>query len=192
MSINKELVKLNFGGGSKRIEGFENVDALDWNGITDMIWDLTEVPYVFIKEPVNEIIAMELLEHISWRDTEKVLKEWYRILEIGGKISIQVPACDKMMEMYINKEICDCVKHKPLCDEDTKGKENCWMCQGKGKVNPTRWLMAFCGAQKHEYDKHLNIFTKEILEKNLTEAGFSKIEIKYDKYNWKLIATAFK
>jgi len=177
------MIKLDLGGGPRKIEGFINVDALSWNGITDIIWDLTNIPYTFVTEPVDEIMAIEFLEHISFRDTLRVLKEWYRILKPGGKLLLQVPDCGKMMEMYVNKEICDCVPHKALERGDFKADPNCWECKGKAKVNPRRWLYSFIGAQKHfPHDLHKNIFTKEILKSYLEGARFRKIEFKDNIY----------
>jgi len=190
------------GAGPKRIDGFISVDALDWgDGLTDIVWDLTKVPYEFAEaDSVDEIVAIEFLEHISWRDTNKVLTEWYRIMKSGAKLGIQVPAIDKMMEMYVNKEICSCVEHKPLdygYDEVKKerlgkGKKDCWNCGGRARVNPDRWIQAFLGAQKHEWDYHRNIFTKERLEESLKAVGFRDIKVEYDKYEWKLKSICYK
>jgi len=186
-------IKYNIGGGPKRINGFKNIDGLDWDGATDIKWNITDIPYDFAEDDsVDEIVSIECLEHISWRETLNVLKEWRRMLKPGGRITIQVPAIDKMCEMFVKGEICGCVLHKPKSEKDARGVPGCWNCKGKAKVNPMRWLMAFCGAQKHRFDNHLNIFTKQILESNLKEAGFEKININYDKYEWKLIAKAFK
>jgi len=187
----RKKICYNFGGGPKRIEGFINIDALSWNGITDIIWDLTNTPYTFVTEPVDEIMAIEFLEHISFRDTWKVLKEWYRILRVGGKLVIQVPDCGKMMEYYVNGLVCDCVPHKVQKRGDFKADPNCWECRGKAKVNPKRWLYSFTGAQKHfPHDLHKNIFTKEILREAIESVGFKKVEFK-ENVN-KLVVVAFK
>ena len=150
-------MKYNLGGGPKRIDGYLNVDAHPWDVSTDVIWDLTKVPYGFVEEPVDEIVAMELLEHLSFRETQKVLREWYSILKVGGKLSIQVPDCGKMMEYYTQGLICDCVPHKAI-DWEFSADKWCVKCSGKAKINPVRWLYAFTGAQKHEYDIHRYIF----------------------------------
>lgn len=187
------MIKLNFGSAHDRISGFKNVDALDWDGNTDIVWDMNQVPYSFLDtNSVDEIRSVETLEHISFRNTMKVLQEWYRILMPGGKLHIQVPACDKMCEMFAKGEVCDCVLHKPQNDEDTKGKKGCLKCGGKGKVNPTRWMFAFTGAGKHEFDFHLAIFTKDILKQLLQSVGFVGIQINYDKYEWKIKVNCFK
>jgi len=179
-------MRLNFGSANDNIEGFKNVDALEWGGNTDIIWDLTKYPYPFDDEVADEIRAVELLEHISFRETINVLKEWNRILKPGGKLHIQVPAIDKMCNMFTRKQICDCVAHKPTDEFDAKGNPDCYVCKGNGQVNPVRWLMAFCGAQKHDYDTHKSIFTKKIMADHLKFAGFKNVKINYDKHNWKL------
>jgi ubiquinone/menaquinone biosynthesis C-methylase UbiE len=37
----------------------------------------------------DEICARDVLEHISWRETDSTLQEWYRVLKPNGKIYIQ-------------------------------------------------------------------------------------------------------
>jgi len=185
-------MRLNFGSANDNIEGFKNVDALEWGGNTDIIWDLTKYPYPFDDEVADEIRAVELLEHISFRETINVLREWHRILKPGGKLHIQVPAIDKMCRMFAYKEICDCVAHKPADEYDAKGNPDCYVCKGKGKVNPVRWLMAFCGAQKHEHDTHKSIFTKKIITDHLKFAGFKRVDITYGSHNWKLKVNCYK
>lgn len=185
-------IRLNIGSARDRIEGFKNVDGLDWGGNTDYVWNIIETPYPIGDEMVEEIRSIETLEHISWRELDNVLSEWNRILEIGGKITIGVPDCGSMMEMYVNKEVCCCVKHKPKSEADTKAKPDCEYCKGKGKVNPIRWLMAFNGALKHKYDAHLNTFTKTTLRRALEKAGFKDIKFTNDKAKWKLKVKAKK
>ena len=104
----------------------------------------------------------------------------------GGQLYIQVPNAGLVMEYYVKNQICECCAHKPIDFEDAKGKEDCPKCRGRGEINPTRWLYTFTGASKHDFDNHLNIFTKEILEDNLKKANFKDIEVKDDKYGWKL------
>lgn len=184
------MIKYNLGSGPKQIEGYVNVDVSAWNGVTDIVWDLLNVPYEFAKEPVDEILAMEILEHLPFRLTIKVLKEWLRILKPGGQLSIQVPDCGKMMEYYANRLICDCVPHKAPDWDSYSADEWCIKCGGKAKVNPARWLYSFTGVQKHKDDFHKNIFTKESLQQNLLEVGFDNITFKDNPY--KLIVNCFK
>lgn len=209
-------MKINLGSHNKNIgDEYVNVDALELPNV-DAICDLTKFPFVMrvknidkFKEGfegvekdmlvdipsnfVEEIIFHEVLEHISFRYTISVLKEIYRILKIGGKLDLQVPDCGKSMEYYVNEEICECVKHKPTCDEEARGNPNCSKCHGKAKIHPLRWAFSFTGAQKHfPHDVHKTFFVKEGLEKALRSAGFTDIKYKEDKYGWKLKYNCYK
>lgn len=196
-------MKLNIGSHSVKLDGFLNVDIEPFDGV-DVVCDITQVPwkFKFINEGenvspmpfsgenfVDEIVMVEVLEHISFHDTVKVLTEIYRVLKPGGKIHIQVPDCGSMMEMYVRKQIGEDIPHKPKSVEEVM-----YMRELTGKkVNPRRWLMAFCGAQKYGVpDIHKNIFTKEIMQDNLEESGFEKIDFKEDPLGWKIKVNVVK
>ena len=203
------LVKLNIGSHNKIIEGdYINLDGLDLENV-DAVCDLSEAPYrldvkdievfknsiqkkeedkvyFFANDSIDKIKAIEFLEHISFHKTHNVLKEWYRILKDGGIVEIQVPDCGKAMEYYMNNQICECVSHKPQILDEAKADPKCFICGGGGKIHPNRWLYSFLGAQKHKYDAHLNIFTKERLESVLQQVGFKNIQFQEDEYGWKL------
>lgn len=184
-------MKLNLGSNSKKENGYLNVDALKLPNV-DFVHDLTSFPYPWGDETVSDVLLVEVLEHISFRYTQQVLKEIYRILEQGGRLHVQVPDCGSMMRAYVHGEICDCVEHKPIDDTEGYGKPLCPKCHGKAIVNPNRWLYAFLGAQKHfPHDVHKNIFTAERLGNLLDEAGFAW-ECIMDKRGWKLKFNAYK
>lgn len=187
------MLKLNLGSGKiRKKEGWTNVDIQDWEGNTDIKHDLTCFPYPFNSESIEEIYSAEFLEHISFKNTKKFLDECWRILKYEGSLTIQVPDAGKAMEYYTNKQICDCVKHKPTDEKDAIANPYCVKCKGRAKINPIRWLYTFTGACKHQYDYHLNIFTKESLLGYLENSFFRDIEIKNDNYGWKLIAKCKK
>jgi len=173
------MLKYNFGSNKKNIEGYINVDALEMEGV-DVVQDLTKVPYAFARSnSVDEIKAEEFLEHVPFNKAYPMLKEWYRILKPGGILKIQVPDCGKAMEYYVKGQICECVPHKGVNGRFEANKQ-CFTCGGNGKINPTRWLLSFTGAQKHPWDYHLNIFTKDRLENLLKSAGFNDIGFEDD------------
>jgi len=188
------MFKINLGSHNKRIgKDYINVDALDLEQV-DVLCDFSQTPWRFeyknnpeksgvVKEnSIDEIYFEEALEHISFHRTIATLKECYRTLKIGGKLYIQVPDAGQAMEYYVRGEICDCVPHKAHMTQGFKPNPSCPKCKGKGKIAPTRWLYTFLGQQKHEYDAHLNIFTKDILERDLRLAGFENIKFEYHPY----------
>lgn len=179
------MKKLNLGSHNKKAKGYINVDVLDLPNV-DVVHNLIEYPYPFEDNSIDEIVMIEVLEHISFRETHNVLRECYRILKDGARLHIQVPDCASMMRAYINDRISEEVPHKGE-------KEFILKCQEHSNcvVNPNRWLFAFTGAQKHEYDIHRNMFTPEGLQEDCAKAGF-KTELKEDELQWKIKINCYK
>ena len=174
------------------MDGYTNVDALPLEN-ADIVMDLEITPWnKFDDDSIDEILMVEVLEHITFKKTDAVLREIYRVLKPNGKVHIQVPDIREMMFDYWNGQICECVPHKPKDEQDAKARLDCPNCEGYGRVHPNRWLYAFLGAQKHPYDFHKNIFTPERMEEYLEDAGFEKIDFKQDPMGWKIKVSATK
>ena len=45
---------------------------------------------MFINDSVDEILQVNLIDHLKFQDLPKALKEWHRVLKIGGNIIIDV------------------------------------------------------------------------------------------------------
>jgi len=181
------MTKLNLGSGRRTMTGFYNVDIQDWDGNTNIKMDLSKYPLDFEDNSIEEIISEEFLEHLPFSCAQENGRCSKNSLMPGGRITLQVPDAGKAMEYYIKGEICDCVPHKAVTFE---ANPNCLKCQGKAKINPIRWLYTFTGAQKHQWDAHLNIFTRDIMEKHFRKAGFSNFGFIFNQY--KLIIKAVK
>lgn len=81
-------MKLNFGCGTKILNGFVNVDLQKAHGI-DKSFDFEKFPYPFKDNTFDYIFADNVLEHLSPLD--KVVKELWRISKNGATIRIIVP-----------------------------------------------------------------------------------------------------
>ena len=90
MTLNK--VKLNLGCGSKKLQGYINIDKYDTYK-PDIIHDLEKFPYPFEDNSINEILLSHVLEHIGQNPDifNSIIKEFYRICVHGAKIDIRVP-----------------------------------------------------------------------------------------------------
>lgn len=85
--------KLNIGAGEfdrglNNRRDYLNVDIVKTKGIHKVV-DLNKFPYPFEDNHFEEILAIEVLDHLD--DIMKVMQEMHRILKPGGKIIISVP-----------------------------------------------------------------------------------------------------
>lgn len=81
--------KLHLGCGYLRLPGFVNIDTRDLPGV-DVIAQVDKLAR-FEDNSVDLIYACHVLEHFPRRDTQRVLKEWYRVLKPGGSLRLSVP-----------------------------------------------------------------------------------------------------
>ena len=88
MKINKVNLKLDFGCGASKKEGFQGIDIIPLTGV-DIVHNLNQFPYPFDNDVASEIWMDNVLEHLE--NPLLVLEELYRIAKNNAKITIAVP-----------------------------------------------------------------------------------------------------
>ena len=83
-------LKLDFGCGPHKREGFNGVDAIAFPGV-DFVVDLTKTPWPWDNNSVAEAHASHFIEHLTALQRVAFCNEIDRILVPGGKCSIVVP-----------------------------------------------------------------------------------------------------
>lgn len=91
---------INLGSGSKRHEGFINVDFFTSkrNGV-DYGADL-RYPLLIDSNAVDGIFCEHTMEHLTYSQVDQLMGECYRILKPGGILRIIVPDVSKFVENY--------------------------------------------------------------------------------------------
>jgi predicted SAM-dependent methyltransferase len=87
----RQVVKINLGCGYRKIDGFVNLDyrpEVD----PDMVCDCRKLP--FDDNSVDEVRAVDFLEHIPTGQTIGVINEIWRVLKHGGKFMHETPSTD--------------------------------------------------------------------------------------------------
>lgn len=99
-------MKLNLGCGRKlfpQADGWVNVDLE--NPSADVIADVFDT-LPFGDNAAAEVHAIHVLEHAYiWRVSD-ILKEWWRVLQPGGALAIEVPCFDKVIE-FLKRDVND-------------------------------------------------------------------------------------
>jgi ubiquinone/menaquinone biosynthesis C-methylase UbiE len=151
-------VKLNLGCGLDVRDGYINIDVRKVHPKI-LVLDLEkELLKPFPDNSVEEIIAKDFIEHLSWRVVEDFLKDCYRVLKPGGRMYIQVPD----MEAIAKKVI--------LNPSFKYGELEGWKAI-------SFWVY---GAQDHEFNVHKTGFTIPTLKKLLESIGFVVESIEND------------
>jgi len=95
-----KTIRIHLGSGvHKWPNNWINVDS---NGNPDILASVDKLP--FEDGEVSEITAIHLFEHLHRFTIDEVLKEWCRILTVGGKLSLEMPSMDKIADMIAKGE----------------------------------------------------------------------------------------
>ena len=140
-----ELLKLNVGCGFDHREGYVNVD-LHARHQPDLVCEATCL------KPIEdgscaEVVAQDVLEHIHRGACGTALREWNRVLVLGGRLWIRVPSLLHLLHL--------------LEDENWQGFER-----------QQELIQCLYGTGAYEGDFHLNGFTEATLRHCLADAGF--------------------
>ena len=146
--------KLNLGCGNKRISGYVNVDVIQ-NENVDEVFDMKEIPYK--DNSIAAISSEHSLEHLSFEDAEKALREFFRVLKPGGELLLYIPDLELCCQKYLQADNSRSVNYMP---------EKNW------------YAACIYGIQKDangsvaEYQYHLSGYSKTEIKNLLESIGF--------------------
>lgn len=92
-------VKLHLGCAGRYLKGYIHIDLADYPHI-DYIHDIRILP-MFKDASVDLIYASHAVEYFDRVEITEVLKEWYRVLRVGGILRLAVPDFDALIKAYL-------------------------------------------------------------------------------------------
>jgi SAM-dependent methyltransferase len=90
-------LRLDIGSGRFPKKGFVTVDRYE---VADIEADMWEIPLE--DDSVEEISCSAAMEHIPFMKVAPTLKEFYRILRPGGRLTVEVPDHDYVAKYWLN------------------------------------------------------------------------------------------
>ena len=154
--------RLNLGCGFDHREAYLNVDLNECH-TPDLVADVCELT-MLPSGYYEEIIAQDVLEHLPRTSTSKALREWNRLLQVGGRLYLRVPSLEALASLF----------------------------QQSNSFERHAELMHFLfGTQAYTGDFHLTSFTQLLLEGYLRQAGFQPETITI-LHDWLFDASAKK
>ncbi len=159
VSINLDKpVKIDIGAGDKNQKGMPNehepMDTRDeWIHIDGVHADHIEIVCDFAEIPLpdgiaDEIFSGDTIEHIITSQIDATMREWNRILKVGGVFSGRCPNLHSTMIRYAKGE---------LSLQDAKG--------------------ALYGSQDSMWQQHYITYTAETLKALLEKYGFGNVDL---------------
>ena len=94
----EDRIRLNIGSDRQQISGFLSVD-FNPDVDPDVLAEATDLS-MFEDDSVDEVYASHVLEHLSWNDGLKALKEWKRVLKPGAVLTVAAPDVIQVYLMY--------------------------------------------------------------------------------------------
>ena len=162
MSINGSVRRLNFGCGYDKREGYVNVDS-DPACEPDVLLVNNDLSPL-LGEPFDEVLALDVLEHIPRVQTLGVLLDWAELLADGGRLIVKTSSIEGVARQ---------LAANPSFREQYG------------------WTLCLFGSQAHPGDFHLTGFTDTTLRVHLLAAGFD-VERIWLTDKWLLHAEAVK
>jgi SAM-dependent methyltransferase len=147
MADDTDLVRLHIGCGKRHIPGFIHVDTQEFPHV-DHVLSVEKLDFA-ADGSVDLIYACHVLEHFGRTMYMDVLREWCRVLKIGGVLRLAVPDFRACAKIYYER----------------------------GLENGLSGLMGLiCGGQRDEYDYHKMVFDEPFLSTALYAIGFSSVQ----------------
>lgn len=156
------MMKVELGAGAHPQPGFLALDAQRAVG-PDVLASMHALP--FADASIEAIRAVDCLEHASYRDTDRLLAEWARVMKPEGALFVQVPSAGLIMEWYASRD--DRLLRVGEGVPRTHLAGACWRLLGGHNdgvyATGDEWMM----------NAHYAMFTPSTLEDALDRAGFA-------------------
>ena len=137
-------MKLNLGCGKDYKEGFVNIDAFD-STVADKIMPVENLD--FSSNSIEEIQAIQLIEHLGSLKTIYALAEWFRVLKPGGILVLETPDLEKSFKQFL-----------------------------EGDIGTRKKILTWIYGVEIEGMSHLFCFPTDLIEMLLNKTGFIDIE----------------
>jgi len=134
------MLKLNLGCGTDIRPGYLNIDIRHLPGVVQA--DVLSLP---IKDnSVDELLASDVYEHVSYRKSQTLLNHWVNKLKTGGILIIRTPCLDKIIEACIGADELQAIESI---------------------------IAAIFGGQDYQENTHLTICQSSLMKTYLRKAG---------------------
>ncbi len=145
-------MKLNIGCGLNILDGYINIDKVKTTPDT-VVKDILNLDYP--ADSAEEIYLRHVIEHFFEEDIKKLLQSCYRILRPGGKLVIETPDFERIVEAWTTG-----ILPKELLNKVLFG-----------------FAAAVQTRERELHMMHKYVFDAELLTRFLAEPGFTVVDV---------------
>ena len=147
-------VRVEVGAGNHPKEGYIHCDIRPDLPDVEYTCNAWELP--FGNGTVEEVYTYHMLEHVTEFDGQRSIREWFRVLQSGGRVEIHVPDLDGHVRQYLASGNTRVIGHTHI-------------------TNRRHALQGFYGWQVYPEDVHKWGYNFETLSETLAAVGFQRI-----------------
>jgi len=152
--------KLQLGAADKPLPGWLNTDLHDY-GRPEIVYLDARRPFPLPDASFDTVYSEHMLEHLTYADGQRCLRESFRVLRPGGTIRVATPSLERLAKLYDGGHVGEDYVRWAV---DTLGPETHAPLAGVAINN-------FFRSWGHRF-----IYDPQTLRHALTEAGFVDIE----------------
>ena len=103
------IKKLHLGCGKNDLNGWLNTDLREDKQRRIIFLDVTK-KFPFVSSIIDYVFSEHLIEHLKYRDGEKMVRECFRVLRPGGKMRVSTPDLKFLIDLYLARKKSDLQK----------------------------------------------------------------------------------
>lgn len=92
--------KLQLGTGSNVYDGWLNTDIYDFMRSKEVVYLDVRKPFPLPDNAFDVVFSEHMIEHMSYADGLRCLRECRRVLRSGGRIRVATPSLDRLVRLY--------------------------------------------------------------------------------------------
>jgi predicted SAM-dependent methyltransferase len=92
--------KLQLGAGEHPLVGWLNTDLHDYGRPGELVYLDVREPFPLPDTSFDLVYSEHMLEHLSYTEGQRCLRECFRVLRPGGRIRIATPSLERLARLY--------------------------------------------------------------------------------------------
>lgn len=105
-------MKANLGCGKVILKGYVNLDVT-FSSDVDVVANVCNLP--FKNGSLDEILAIDVYEHVSHKKSRELLKHWVSKMKDGGLLFIQSPCINRIVDYFLSAKNLEMIETAIAC-----------------------------------------------------------------------------